>query len=644
MDSAAIHHTVIDRPDGHTVRSFYLDTFFMRKMSYDPIPSGGRLTSDIDINCGSGMFGQTCALISTTLSPIGQNSSYFSKYYHRYVVDISNIIAVGIFNLAPIGSNLIIGHSLIIECLATIPNTNKLEVRAANGTVIAEMLAGDKIFLQAIAATSSWSVTYAVPLGTNNNLLVYTGQYPRVRILPLQKELFANGNVEYGIKSIYSFDTSEPATLSGLPITLLSNAHKIISEGSVNTAISNFSAPTPLSQSIVVSAISSRNSNFILQEGGLITGSIIASTQGKFDQVKYSENMLIAAANNSYINSNFTSALRPLTNSAIIASDTSSITAVNTINTDVNNTIIAGSDTCQIVSATDVAVISSNGIFMRGGIGTTLIANDRTFLQSNGVTTLQEDGSFSNGQAFTTMLSSYNVFLGVSALKYRYCVMGGFNTATWTIDSKTGIYYGSNFINTQPLPGVSELYENLNAGTILELGRLVKFSSGKVTYCANGEIAAMITRPLEGAAFLGGCPIEWPQKYLTDVFGRKIIETVPIGQVIHEVTNDPNLPDEYKASLIKSYASLSTLERPKLNPLYDPTIDYARRTERPEEWTICEKLGRVVLEHDGSLTTPDQYVMSADNGIGKLSLTTTNVRVLKYVNSQYVEVDIIPVP
>jgi Peptidase_G2, IMC autoproteolytic cleavage domain len=607
-------------------------------MSYNLVESNSRFLLDGDINAGKGMFGQSSGIASTNTNPLSHvPSTNFRKYYNKYIIDISNTVPIGIFNLASIGTDVAIGHSLTIECIATIPNANILRVVASDLSIKAELVAGDKIFLQAIGSTSNWDANYTVPLGTNNHLIVYTGQYPRVRTLPIQKEFWYNANYEYSIRSITSFDISDSTFI--LP-TIENNLHKIISEGSINLLFANQNPLVPITGQVLLSALSTKDCTFLLQDGSPIIASIISCTNCDYEQLKFAQNLLICASQDSFIDLSSASVANVHRNILLAASNSSTFTISS--NLGLSNTAMIASPTNSCSNLRTVNIAACNGSVIQSSIGGTFSSVDRCLIFGDNVTTLELDGSFSQGLAFSTMLSSYNTFMLPNALKNRYLVYGGFNGVKWSIDSKTGIHYGSGFVGTQPLPGFSEMYENHTNGE-LQLGRLVKFYQGKIVYCNDGEMGLMITRPSEGAAFLGGNPIEWPKKYLRDVFGRQETETINISQAISEINASIYFNSIQKQAIIDSYSGLIELKRPKINPLYDPNLDYIPRIDRPNEWSVCEKMGRVIVEHNGTLTDTDQYVISANNGIAKRTiLAVTNIRVLRIISTQYAEVDIVP--
>lgn len=75
--------------------------------------------------------------------------------------------------------------------------------------------------------------------------------------------------------------------------------------------------------------------------------------------------------------------------------------------------------------------------------------------------------------------------------------------------------------------------------------------------------------------------------------------------------------------------------KPLLSDDYDPETEYIPREVRPE-WAPVGILGRLIIIDNGTCT-PNGYV-SARNGIGTASLSPTNIRVLKRIDDNHVEV------
>jgi hypothetical protein len=68
--------------------------------------------------------------------------------------------------------------------------------------------------------------------------------------------------------------------------------------------------------------------------------------------------------------------------------------------------------------------------------------------------------------------------------------------------------------------------------------------------------------------------LTWQYKYMRDIYGR----------IEYDITVEED------GTIIKE---------PKLNPLYDPTLEYIPRSERAE-WDVVGMLGKLIVRDDGS--------------------------------------------
>ena len=359
---------------------------------------------------------------------------------------------------------------------------------------------------------------------------------------------------------------------------------------------------------------------------------IISSTQSTFDGSQGGR-----FRNSNLIATNGATILSGTTNDEIDGCIiTSSITA--DINNSSYSSIISTSFGCEIINSSCASIF--------GGSEVTNITNDiltscmncslSQVIGDGDVTTYSAVTGFANKGAGITMLSSHNsIFDGTTfANDARYCVMGGVGGITWSIDSKTGIHYGSAFNNTQPLPGFAEMFENL-VSEIIPYGRLLQLENGKVRTSTNGESGFMISRPYESAAFVAGNPyFEWHKKYITDEFGVVQTETITREQYIERL-----LADGITQENIDKMTIADTNVVKKLNPDYSKNTVYTPRSSRREQWTTCEKSGIVVVEYSGVVSVGD-YLISGANGIAKYTSRRTNIKVLEIISNQYAKVDI----
>jgi hypothetical protein len=124
-------------------------------------------------------------------------------------------------------------------------------------------------------------------------------------------------------------------------------------------------------------------------------------------------------------------------------------------------------------------------------------------------------------------------------------------------------------------------------------------------------------------AFVGNSASEeWHGRYLTDVFGDKLTQTIEVPVKIDEETGE----------IIKT---AYTATQYVLNPDYNPDEPYIMRENR-KEWAIVGLLGQVVVVDDGTCV-PGGYVKPSANGIGTAS-TDGGYRVMKRLDENHIKV------
>lgn len=106
----------------------------------------------------------------------------------------------------------------------------------------------------------------------------------------------------------------------------------------------------------------------------------------------------------------------------------------------------------------------------------------------------------------------------------------------------------------------------------------------------------------------------WKKKYLTDDFGRIIYETVEMFD--------------------KKGNSLGEVKKPRINPDFDPSLEYIPRENRPE-WDAVGMLGKLHVRDDGSCQV-NGYAKVGIVGTLTHSETKTNMRVLSRVSDNVV--------
>ena len=120
---------------------------------------------------------------------------------------------------------------------------------------------------------------------------------------------------------------------------------------------------------------------------------------------------------------------------------------------------------------------------------------------------------------------------------------------------------------------------------------------------------------------------EWQGKYLKDEFGRKIIDWVEHKSTT-TIYNDDGTSKEKEISL-------GFFPEPRINPAYNENEEYVNRYWRPE-WDAVGLMGKLFVRDNGSCQVGG-YV-KPDNGIAIPSAEKTNMRVLKRVNDNVIQV------
>lgn len=120
---------------------------------------------------------------------------------------------------------------------------------------------------------------------------------------------------------------------------------------------------------------------------------------------------------------------------------------------------------------------------------------------------------------------------------------------------------------------------------------------------------------------------EWQGKYLKDEFGRKIIDWVEYKSTT-TIYNDDGTSKEKEISL-------GFFPEPRINPAYNENEEYVNRYWRPE-WDAVGLMGKLFVRDNGSCQV-GSYV-KPDNGIAIPSAEKTNMRVLKRVNDNVIQV------
>lgn len=130
---------------------------------------------------------------------------------------------------------------------------------------------------------------------------------------------------------------------------------------------------------------------------------------------------------------------------------------------------------------------------------------------------------------------------------------------------------------------------------------------------------------VSGTAMVVGDNVEWEwkDKYLRDDYGRVITEMVEeFEYVINHETNETEK------------ISTGFFPHKKLNPNYDSSQKYKRRSDRPE-WSTVGLIGKLHVTDDGTCVV-GKYATVGNNGVATKSETKTNMKVMKRISDTVV--------
>lgn len=219
-----------------------------------------------------------------------------------------------------------------------------------------------------------------------------------------------------------------------------------------------------------------------------------------------------------------------------------------------------------------------------------------------------------------------------------YLVVGK-GSASWvngTVSSRancfrvttSGTYASGNYNSTGA--DYAELFEWEDGNPDAEdrVGRFVTLDGAKIRLAAPGE--DYILGIVSGAPSVVGDVYDdqWAGMFLTDIFGRPIMEEVEIPEVTEELP-DPENPEQTITQVI---APAHTEIRQKINPNYDNSQKYVARTERPE-WDAVGMLGKLVALEDGTCEV-NGWCTVGEGGVATASTERTRFRVMEKMTDQ----------
>lgn len=128
---------------------------------------------------------------------------------------------------------------------------------------------------------------------------------------------------------------------------------------------------------------------------------------------------------------------------------------------------------------------------------------------------------------------------------------------------------------------------------------------------------------------------QWQGMYLTDIFGRPIMEDVEVPAVTETFEMPDNSTTGYREET-SVIIPAHTERRQKLNPDYDNSLTYVPRTERPE-WAAVGLLGKLVAVDDGTCV-PNGWATVGEGGAATASGSRTKYRVMARLDEAHVRI------
>lgn len=168
------------------------------------------------------------------------------------------------------------------------------------------------------------------------------------------------------------------------------------------------------------------------------------------------------------------------------------------------------------------------------------------------------------------------------------------------------------------------------------VGYIVSLDGDKIVKAKAGDDILGI---ISGCATVIGDNAEWnwQGRFERDEFGRIIYDQVEqfIDTPDPDWEPNPEKPDE-EVPMIKK--SLGYFPVPRENAAYDPTKEYANRSNRPE-WDTVGMMGKLYVRDDGTAAINDYVTVSATtDGVATKAENRTSMRVMERVNDHIIRV------
>lgn len=240
-----------------------------------------------------------------------------------------------------------------------------------------------------------------------------------------------------------------------------------------------------------------------------------------------------------------------------------------------------------------------------------------------------------------TALGKYNI-AQTSADETKYGLIFGNGTAdartnAFTLDW-TGNATFAGTVTSASGADYAEYFEwkDGNVNSEDRVGYIVTLDGDKIVKAKAGDDILGI---ISGCATVIGDNAEWnwQGRFERDEFGRIIYDQVEqfIDTPDPDWEPNPEKPDE-EAPMIKK--SLGYFPVPRENAAYDPTKEYANRSNRPE-WDTVGMMGKLYVRDDGTAAINDYVTVSATtDGVATKAEGRTSMRVMERVNDHIIRV------
>ncbi len=209
-----------------------------------------------------------------------------------------------------------------------------------------------------------------------------------------------------------------------------------------------------------------------------------------------------------------------------------------------------------------------------------------------------------------------------------------------TVDWDGNAWYSRNvtIVGTYNSAGAdyAELFEWLDGNPDNEdrRGRFVTLDGEKIRFATPDDdyILGIISA---APCLVGDSFSDWQGKYLTDVFGKKLTQTVHYDAEYEEIESVVPETGEKTTEKVLVHDAYDA-EEWILNPDYNADEEYIPRESRPE-WAYVGFMGKLVVEDDGSCIV-NGYCKVGENGIATNSTEKSGYRVMARLDDAHVKV------